>query len=53
MSSSRSATDQIVDRLADLLNRVLGPFAAPAKPAPVPVPVSPRRTAANRRTAYR
>ena len=53
MPSNRSATDTIVDRLADLLNRVLGPFAAPAKPAPVPVPVAPRRNSAARRTSYR
>jgi hypothetical protein len=53
MPSNRSATDTIVDRLSDLLNKVLGPFAAPAKPAPVPVPVQPRRTPPGRRAAYR
>lgn len=53
MPFNRSATDKIVDRLADLLNKVLGPFAAPAKPAPVPVPIRPRHTSPGRRTFYR
>ena len=43
MPGPRSLTDSVVDRLADILNRILGSIAAPAKPAPVPVPVRVRR----------
>lgn len=43
MPGPRSVTDSVVDRLADILDRILGSIAAPAKPAPVPVPVRVRR----------
>lgn len=39
MPGPRSVTDSLIDRLADILDRIAGSIAAPAKPAPVPVPV--------------
>lgn len=35
----RNFADSLVDRLLDLLDRVVGSIAAPARPAPAPVPV--------------
>ncbi len=53
MPSNRSATEKIVDRLHEVLDKVFGPLAAPAKPAPVPVPVSPRRLQLDQRRLSR
>ena len=44
MPPKRSVTESIADRLADFLDKVFGPFAAPARPVPVPVPIRPSRS---------
>ncbi len=51
MPGPRSITDTLADRLADILDRIAGSIAAPAKPAPVPVPV--RSNPPYRRTVRR
>ena len=53
MPVSRSVAGSLADRLYDLLDRILGPLAAPAKPAPVPVPVRTRPPYAGRRGVRR
>lgn len=53
MPVSRSVVDSLADRLNDLLDRLLGPFAAPAKPALAPVPVRTRPPYAGRRAVRR
>jgi hypothetical protein len=52
MPRSSSTAKTLTDRLADLLDRLVGGLAQPVRPAPAPVPVPVRRlTAAAHRGA--
>ncbi len=51
MPGSRSVADSLANRLADIIDRIFGSIAAPAKPVPVPVPARARPT--YRRTVRR
>jgi hypothetical protein len=48
MPRNPSTTGTLRDKLADLLDRLIGGFAQPVRPAPAPVPVPIRRPAASR-----
>jgi hypothetical protein len=43
MPRPSSSAKTLTDKLADLLDRLVGGFAQPVRPAPAPVPVSVRR----------
>jgi hypothetical protein len=43
MPVPRPFRSSLVDRLAEIFDRILGSIAAPARPAPAPVPVRVRQ----------
>jgi hypothetical protein len=48
MSRKLTAPNTLGEKLADLLDRLIGGFSQPLRPAPVPIPIPVRRPSAVR-----